>query len=237
MIFAPWTAGAISRLVEDYEAALPPGGWPNWVMSNHDQARIAGRIGPAQARVAAMLLLTLRGTPTLYYGDELGIGKIEIPPEASQDPWGKNEPGLGVSRDPQRTPFQWDATPNAGFTSGKPWLPLGPDYQVVNAEAEKQDPTSILSLYRDLLGLRRRHYAFSIGSFRILSAADDVFVYERRYGDEGFVIALNFSHEERPLPSLHLSDTSEVMVSTVAQHTPNLLKLRADEGLIIRANA
>jgi alpha-glucosidase len=95
LIFAAWSARGIARLVGEYEAALPPGGWPNWVLGNHDQKRIATRIGAAQARVAAMLLLTLRGTPTLYYGDEIGMENVPIPPDQVQDPWEKNEPGLG----------------------------------------------------------------------------------------------------------------------------------------------
>ena len=110
LIQTAWNARAIARMVDEYEAAIPPGGWPNWVLGNHDQPRIAVRVGAAQARVAAMLLLTLRGTPTLYYGDEIGIGRVEIPPDRVQDPWEKNEPGLGFNRDPERTPMQWDAS-------------------------------------------------------------------------------------------------------------------------------
>jgi alpha-glucosidase len=234
MIFAPWTARSIAALIEDYEAALPQGGWPNWVLGNHDQARIAARIGAAQARVAAILLLTLRGTPTLYYGDELGIGHVDIPPDAAQDPWGKNEPGLGVSRDPERTPFQWDASANAGFSRAKPWLPLAADYAQNNAETLRQDPHSILSLYRELLELRRRHFALSVGTFRIIPSADDILLYERSYGDERFLIALNFSHEDRPLPDLGLSNDAKIVVSTVPTGTAELTRLRADEGLIVQ---
>lgn len=105
LIQTAWTAAAIAQLVSEYEGALPPGGWPNWVLGNHDRPRIAARVGAAQAPIAAMLLLTLRGTPTMYYGDELGIGPVTIPPEAVQDPWERNEPGLGLGRDPSRTPF------------------------------------------------------------------------------------------------------------------------------------
>ena len=123
LIHAPWKATEIARLVAEYEGALPQGGWPNWVLGNHDQPRIAARIGPAQARVAAMLLLTLRGTPTLYYGDELGVGRVPIPVEAVQDPWEKNEPGLGFGRDPSRTPMQWNAEPQARFSGRRFWSP------------------------------------------------------------------------------------------------------------------
>src|SRR5215475_12011925 len=127
----------------------------------------AGRTGcSAQARIAAMLLLTLRGTPTMYYGDELGIGNVLIPPEAMQDPWEKNEPGLGLSRDPSRTPFQWDATANAGFSGAKPWLPLDPSYKTRNVASLQSDPSSILNLYRGLLSVRRRYAALKTGSFQ-----------------------------------------------------------------------
>jgi alpha-glucosidase len=122
-----WDAETIADIIRNYEAALPPGGWPNWVLGNHDQPRIASRVGAAQARVAALLLLTLRGTPTIYMGDELGMLNTFIPEAEIQDPVEKREPKKGLGRDPQRTPFLWQAGPGAGFTSGKPWLPLGND--------------------------------------------------------------------------------------------------------------
>ncbi len=100
LLDAPWVAEAIGDLDRAYEAALPEGAWPNWVLSNHDRPRVAARVGESQARVAAMLLLTLRGSPTLYYGDELGIGTVEIPPDRIRDPWALREPDLGVGRDP-----------------------------------------------------------------------------------------------------------------------------------------
>src|SRR5262249_37985030 len=118
LILAPWNARQIAALIAAYEAALPPHGLPNSVLGHHDQHRPASRVGLAQARVAAMLLLTLRGTPMLYYGDEIGMRDVAIPPEQVQDPWEKNVPGLGLGRDPERTPVQWDITANAGFTNG-----------------------------------------------------------------------------------------------------------------------
>ena len=141
LLNAAWTASSISALIARYEAALPEGGWPNWVLSNHDRPRIAGRVGPAQARVAAMLLFTLRGTPTLYYGDELGIGNVEIAPDRIRDPWAKREPGLRVGRDPSRTPMQWDASAFAGFSIHEPWLPLTPDYEARNVAVMSKDKT------------------------------------------------------------------------------------------------
>jgi alpha-glucosidase len=128
LLSTPWEAGAIATLIERYEAALPQGAWPNWVLGNHDRSRLASRLGPAQARVAAMLLLTLRGTPTIYQSEEIGMTDVPIPPEPVQDPWEWRVPGLGLGRDPVRTPMQWDAGTGAGFTSAaEPWLPLAED--------------------------------------------------------------------------------------------------------------
>ncbi|HWG86010.1 MAG TPA: alpha-amylase family glycosyl hydrolase, partial [Deinococcales bacterium] len=135
-----WSAGALRALVEHYEAVLPPGAWPNWVLGNHDNSRIASRLGPQVARVAQMLLLTLRGTPTLYYGDEIGMRDVPVPPELTQDPQGKF--AYEHSRDPERSPMQWDATRNAGFSAGDPWLPLAADYRAVNVEAARADERS-----------------------------------------------------------------------------------------------
>ena len=135
LVEAPWDAGILRQLIADYEAALPAGGWPNWVIASHDYPRIAAKLGEAQARVAAMLLLTLRGTPTLYQGDELGIGKVDIPPGKVRDPKELREPGIGLGRDPSRTPMTWDASPNGGFSDADPWLPLHQDWRTRNAAA------------------------------------------------------------------------------------------------------
>src|SRR6185312_2995569 len=108
LLTTPWEAGAIATLADAYEAALPDGAWPNWVLGNHDRPRLAGRVGAAQARAAAVLLLTLRGTPTLYYGDEIGMGDVPVPADRVQDPWERRVPGQGLGRDPVRTPMQWD---------------------------------------------------------------------------------------------------------------------------------
>jgi alpha-glucosidase len=171
LLATPWEAEAIGELVERYEAALPEGAWPNWVLGNHDLPRIASRVGAAQARVAAMLLLTLRGTPTLYYGDELGMtdGSVE----------------RFDFRDGCRTPMQW--TSDGGFTDGEPWLPYGD--LAVNAEANP-----MLELHRRLIALRR---AFAEDDYRTLHAAGGVLAYAR--GD-GYAVALNFTAEPRPLP-------------------------------------
>ena len=161
-----WSARSIEKLIADYEGALPAGAWPNWVLGNHDRPRVASRVGREQARVAAMLLLTLRGTPTLYYGDEIGMHQVAIAPDQVRDPFEKNVPGIGVGRDGCRTPMQWDATAGAGFSTAKPWLPLADDYTHENVANLDADASSILSLYKALIALRRKLPQLVTGAYR-----------------------------------------------------------------------
>jgi alpha-glucosidase len=238
LLLTAWTAAAVGKLVTDYEGALPPGGWPNWVLGNHDQPRIAARVGEAQARVAAMLLLTLRGTPTMYYGDELGIGRVAIPQKAVKDAWEKNEPGLGLGRDPSRTPFQWDATSNAGFSSGTPWLPVDPSFKSHNVKVLRADPASILSLYGDLLSIRRKHPALVSGTFRLQGAEGNALVFERKAESERIVVCLNFGDSKQPLPVEDFG-RSVILASTHpdrASLDPKTV-LRPNEGLTILTTA
>ena len=171
LILAPWDAAKVKRMVDDYEAVLPSDAWPNWVLGNHDQHRLATRVGLPQARVANMLLLTLRGTPTCYYGDELGMENVSIPAEKIQDPPAINQPEIAhiVGRDPERTPMQWDDSPNAGFASPdvkELWLPLDSNYKEINVASELNDPRSTLNFYRKLLAYRKSTPALQIGSYR-----------------------------------------------------------------------
>ena len=235
LIGAQWNAAAIAEIVREYEALLPPGAWPNWVLGNHDRSRIASRIGRAQARVAAILLLTLRGTPTLYYGDEIGMVDVPIPPELVQDPWEKNVPGLGVGRDPERTPMQWDAGRGAGFTTGEPWLPIAADYQGWNVEAESRDPHSMLSLYRALIALRRAEPALAIGTYEPVEVGADVFAYLREHAGRKLLVMLNVT----VLPTqfaLRAHIGAKVLLSThgdgQGSRIGDVIHLRADEGLI-----
>ena len=153
------------------------------MLGNHDRPRVAARRGQAQARVAAVLLLTLRGTPTLYYGDELGLSDVAIEASQVRDPRELREPGLALGRDPVRTPMPWDARENAGFTTAKPWLPLNADWPTRNVARMAEESSSILTLYRRLLALRRDCPALSIGDFVLLDVEDEILVYERRHGD------------------------------------------------------
>ena len=233
LIDTPWHARTIDFLVREYERHLPPGGWPNWVLGNHDKPRIASRVGRGQARVAALLLLTLRGTPTLYCGDEIGMTDVPIPPDRVQDPFEKNVPGLGLGRDPQRTPMQWEAGPGAGFTAGDPWLPIAADADRVNVAAQRGDPGSLMSFYRELIALRTREPAFSVGTFRVIEAAGDVLAYERRHGGRAFAVAMNLGGE----PHAAELQAGRVVLSTeggrAGEAVGGAVALRGGEGLVV----
>jgi len=230
LVEAPWDAVILRQMIADYEAALPPGGWPNWVIASHDYPRIAAKLGEAQARVAAMLLLTLRGTPTLYQGDEIGIGKVTIPPNRVRDPKELREPGIDLGRDPSRTPMAWDGSPHAGFSTAEPWLPLHEDWQTRNVADQMADPGSMLSLYRNMLRLRRDEPALSVGSFALVKGGENILAYERHHGDASLLVALNLSATER---RFHLPDGA-LLLSTLGSRPPDGW-LRPDEGVIFRA--
>ncbi|PTQ13045.1 alpha-amylase [Sphingomonas oleivorans] len=236
LIEAPWNARGLAQMIAAYEAALPPGGWPNWVLGNHDRPRIAARLGEAQARVATMLLLTLRGTPTLYYGDELGIGHVEIAADRVQDPRELREPGLGLGRDPVRTPMPWDESPNAGFTTGTPWLPLNPDWPMRNVARQAGEPGSPLMLHRRLLALRRTHAALSIGDIRLIDTEGDMLAYERHADGERLLVALNLGHDPQRFVPPRWARGACLLLSTIDDPVAGdgeALMFRPDEGMIL----
>jgi alpha-glucosidase len=232
-----WSARSIERIIEDYEKALPAGAWPNWVLGNHDRPRVASRVGPEQARVAAMLLFTLRGTPTLYYGDEIGMRQLPIPPDDIRDPFEKNVPGIGVGRDGCRTPMQWSAEPNAGFSTVNPWLPLANDAAHENVVNLGADKTSILSLYKALIALRRSLPQLVTGSYEPVAAQGDILLYRRRGEDGAVAVALNLGGEPVSVTSSSISFGGEILLSTFLDRTgetiDGVLDLRANEGVII----
>jgi alpha-glucosidase len=258
---APWNADTLYSRISAYTRALaegapPAGRWPNWVLGNHDNHRLATRLGPEAARAAAVLLLTLRGTPTIYYGDELGMHDVPIPANQVQDPAEKNQPGLGLGRDPERTPMQWEAAPGAGFTTGRPWLPIAADAGQVNVVAARADSASVLTLYHRLLLLRRAGPALTRGTFRLLPRQGDVLAYVREtptgrseHGADGgrFFVAVNLSaapvaYTLAPAEVTQLTDSGRRTVRAVAgTHAPSpamgtldRVDLRANEAVVLQ---
>jgi alpha-glucosidase len=235
LLETPWDARVIANRILEYEVALPAGGWPNWVLGNHDRPRIASRVGRAQARIAAMLLLTLRGTPTLYYGDEIGMQQVAIPPERVRDPFEKNVPGLDLGRDGGRTPMQWNGAPFAGFSETEPWLPVADDAGTVNVADQRRDARSLLNLYRDLIQLRRSHRALQFGAYRPIEASGDLLVFARELPAERLVVALNLGTARFRLGSAGLA--GRIIASSRGDRRGETMRdafeLHEDEGLVI----
>jgi len=198
--FTPWEASALRRIVAAAEGALPPGAQPCYALGNHDRPRFISRHdadgrGRERARAAIIMLLGLRNTPFIYYGEELGMEDVEIPETRQQDPARIHT----VGRDPERTPMQWDASPGRGFTSGEPWLPFGD--VACNVAAQQDAPDSLLSLYRRAIWLRKRTPALLRGGYRELPAPEGVFAWVRDLpGSPAIAVAVNTSPELRELP-------------------------------------
>jgi len=239
LIGGKWSSSAVAEKVAGLENALPEGAWPNYVLGNHDEQRLASRVGREQARVAAMLLLTLRGTPTIYYGEEIGMTNVDIPPEQQRDPAGLRQPGEGQERDLCRTPMQWTAGERAGFSppvAEAPWLPLATNYQDINIAAQQEDPTSLLSLYHRLLAIRKIHRALQQGAYQVFSPApENTYCYLREGSRETLLIALNFSGESRRL--ILPENATDILLSTHLDRQgqeSSPLPLRPNEGLLLK---
>jgi len=234
-----WEADQVQRAVDQLERILPSGAWPTYVLGNHDEARLASRIGSENTRLAAMLLLTLRGTPTIYYGEEIGMTNGQIPREGELDPAGLRQPGWDQGRDICRTPMQWSAEPLAGFSppgTKDSWLPVAGNYAQVNVQNQLADPNSLLELYKTLLTLRKELPALQLGAYQpIPDQIPDVYSYLREYNDTKLMICLNFSSEQRIMRSTLLQDAS-ILLSTQMDRKGSLqqeLELRPLEGCIL----
>ncbi|MFD2998923.1 alpha-amylase family glycosyl hydrolase [Pontibacter toksunensis] len=238
LVNADWNAKKLSLKIAEYEAAIPKGGWPNWVIGNHDQPRITSRVGYSQAKVAGMLLLTLRGTPTMYYGDELGMRDVPIPPDEVQDPQGLNMPDKDLSRDPERTPMQWDSSENAGFTDGKPWLRLPDNFRRVNVEAQREDDYSMLTFYRNLIRLRQKEPALHIGDYAPVISGGSLLSYIRKHEGRQFLIILNLSHKPCHFRSEHHTYKGRIVLATDPEREGKSIEkdvsVSGDEGLVVQ---
>jgi alpha-glucosidase len=225
LISLPWQAAEYKKMIEEIENGIDAEDVPNYVLGNHDKPRIASRLGYARARLVAMFQLTLRGMPFVYYGEEIAMTDVLIPPEEVQDPVEKNVPGFGLGRDPQRTPMQWDETTNAGFSTEKPWLRVSENYRTYNVEAESREPFSSLNLYKKLLALRQNTPALKSGLYQSLESNNaDVLAYGRESKDGNVLIVLNFSDQEQ---TISMAGKGTVLCTT---------GLDAEEGKMVELN-
>jgi alpha-glucosidase len=239
LIQTQWTAVAVATTITTYEGLLPAGAWPNYVLGNHDQSRLASRIGKQQARAAAMLLLTLRGTPTMYYGDELGMVDVAIAPDQVRDPAEKNEPGKGRGRDPERSPMIWVNAANAGFTTpdATPWLPLEPGWDTENAAEQAGRKDSMLMLYRKLLALRRQHDTLHAGGIAEVVAEGSVLRYRRVGLEDGestdFQVMLNLGSEVATVKCAKGTVVLTTLLDGEGSSVEGTVTVEAGEGLLI----
>ena len=237
LTYSRWNAEAVRAAIEGVQRVLPGGAWASWVLGNHDQPRFASphRAGRDQAKVGMLLLLTLRGTPTIYYGDEIAMVDVAVADAEARDPLEHREPGRG--RDPERSPMQWDASPNAGFAppGARPWLPLAPDADEVNVSGQAEDPDSILTLTRRLIRLRREQLALSVGDFEPFGPTPDgTYAFRRISPGAEATIALNLTAEQRTMP---IAGSGRVRIGTHRDREGSVVDgevaLRPNEALVV----
>ncbi len=231
---ARWNAQHVRQRIEAFENALPKSLWPNYVFGNHDVDRFVSRVsgdgrGQERARVAALLLLTLRGTPFIYYGEEIGMTNVDIPENRLQDP----ARVYGRGRDPERTPMQW--TRKGEFSGVEPWLPYG-DTKKINVEDQSKDDESLLSLYRQLIWFRRGSDALQRGDYApVEGLPGGVYGYTRTHESDRTLTLLNFTNDA---VSFALPEALRVTETIVGTHgavaVGQRVQLRGNEGLLLR---
>jgi alpha-glucosidase len=235
LLDTPWDAISLQANIDAYLNAIPEQAWPDWVIGGHDKQRVAGKIGQAQARVLAMLLMTLRGTPILFAGDELGLEPVPIPPDRINDPFEKFVGGYGLNRDPERAPMRWDKGHAGGFTTGDPWLPVGDNIAEQNVASLEADTRSILWLYKRLIALRRHHTSLIEGEYKPMRSHNDILTFCRTCGGDEVLVALNIVDQPR---KLLWNGSGTLLLSTYLDREGTIIKgpilLRQDEGVVVK---
>lgn len=232
-----WSAEGVRKSVDEYETALQLDQWSNYVLGSHDVPRLASRIGNEQTKIAAMLLLTLPGTPTIYNGDEIGMIDGDITEADIHDPQG-HRLGLQMSRDFCRTPMQWDDSEHAGFSpegTQTTWLPVTHDYETRNVKAQMADASSLWSLYQRLIAFRKDTTAILEGAYTSLDGPQGCFVYSRETDDETYCVALNFTADSH---AVSLPESGRIVMSTLTDSNAKLVDgvvvLGPNEGVIVQ---
>jgi alpha-glucosidase len=210
-LFAPkHSATFLHGLLKKFMATVGDG-WPCWALSNHDVVRVATRWGGAEPdarllRLAAAFQMSLRGSPCIYQGDELGLTEADIPFEQLQDPYGKTMWPEFKGRDGCRTPMPWEAQEMQGaFSSAAPWLPLPPQHLALAVDAQRGDPHSLLSFYTGLIHWRAQHPVLVQGDMQLLPLHPQVLAFERSHAGQCVLCVFNFSDVavDWPLPPAH----------------------------------
>jgi alpha-glucosidase len=229
-----WDALSLQAEIDAYLKAIPGDAWPCWVIGGHDKQRIASKIGQAGARLMAMLVLTLRGTPFLFAGDELGMEQAPVQPDRIDDPFEKLVPGHELNRDPERAPIRWDESPHGGFSISEPWLPQ--DDEDRNVARLKRDRRSILHLWRHLIAVRKGEVALAEGDYHPMRAYNDVYAFRRIRGKDSVLVLLNLAPDPRRWVK---GEPGRILLSTHLDHENDAavdgpVVLRGNEGLIVK---
>lgn len=206
-IYNKWSAAEFCRTMFSWYDSLPEKGWPALFVNNHDQIRSMSRYykskqSLSRAKVLAAMLLTLKGTPLLYYGEEIGMTNVKLKRKELCDPVGRKYWPLHPGRDGERSPMQWNSGPNAGFSGNKPWIRVNENYQSVNVEVQMKDPGSVYHFYRELISLRRDRSVLTEGGIQVLQdGKDGIFSYYRlgKSGEERIVVFLNFTAKKKKI--------------------------------------
>ncbi|TGN10906.1 alpha-glucosidase [Leptospira ilyithenensis] len=235
-LFSPWKAEKFFQIVKDFESALGEDNWPNYTLSNHDFPRhitryMKGKETIPRARIAAVMMLTLRGTPFLYYGEEIGMERQKVSRKEIQDPVGKKYWPFHPGRDPERIPMAWDSSEKSGFTTGKPWLPIYAKSNEVNVEVQKEDKSSLFYTYKKLISIRKDRKSLRKGNLKIhLSKDKNVLFYKRKEGKEETYIFLNFSNQDAEVSYPRKWNLKNILFSTAPR--PAYLKQDLDDGFL-----
>jgi alpha-glucosidase len=240
-----WKAAAFRRYVDRWEKILPEWAWPAYTFSNHDVVRAISRFGKGEqadrrARLLALMLLTLRCTPFIYYGEEIGMKFLSLPKKLRQDPVGLRWYPFHPGRDGSRTPMQWNRSRNAGFSPGEPWLPLGPEWEKRNVEVQEQDPASLLNFYKSAIRLRKSSPALQEGSYRSVAEGmpESCYVYLREGEDQKMIVALNFGSGSVKLDLSPWPGAKQLLLSTDHRRGEETLKgtleLGPEEGCVLQ---
>ena len=239
-----WKAKTFQKYIDLWENLLPSWAWPAYTFSNHDVIRAISRFGKGnssddKARILAMMLLSLRCTPFIYYGEEIGMKFLNLPLKERKDPVGIRYYPFQPGRDGARTPMQWDGGEKGGFTTGEPWLPLGPEAEKRNVEMQDKDPSSLLNFYRRMIHLRKNCLPLQEGSYRSLQkiVPQDCYAYKREWREEMIIVALNFGNRFQKIDLSSISAPKKILLSTdyrrQEKKLDKFLELQPTEGCIL----
>lgn len=239
LIFTKWSAKKYYNTINNIYKYLKPGACATIVFSNHDLLRSYSqpfnkKYRTSKAKLKSLLMFTLKGTPFVYYGEEIGMENTKISKKHIKDKLGKKYWPLYKGRDGARTPMQWNASQYSGFSTNTPWLPLNPSYKTNNVLSQQNDHNSLLNQFKKLISIRKETKILQIGEIQLISYANNVLVFKRFIDEKEIYVILNFSRFNKSVDSYQCQNILYTTHNTNAKISlDNNLKLRTFEGVII----